>query len=77
MYLHPNPKPHTHRARPSLAQDWGYARPVATPENRAAHGNITRQDVCTCGARRLTNINGRHVERGNWQEPVTPLYDDA
>lgn len=57
-----------HRHRPKVSEDRCYAGPVARPENRAAHGNIVRVDVCACGAVRRTNINGRHVERGPWTE---------
>jgi hypothetical protein len=38
-------------------------------ENRAAHGNITVTEECTaCKQRRRLNINGRHVEFGDWGE---------
>jgi hypothetical protein len=49
----------------------GYSAPVAvhpyTEENPAAHGNICVTEQCTrCGADRLKNINGNHVEYGTW-----------
>ena len=34
--------------------------------NPAAHGNINRIEECTCGARRETNLNGRHRESTGW-----------
>jgi len=50
----------------------GFARDVSvhpyTESNPAAHGNITERVECTaCGARRLENINGRHVEVSPWR----------
>lgn len=44
----------------------GYVGPVSHEDNRAAHGNIMRSEVCRCGAERHVNINGRHVEQGVW-----------
>lgn len=40
--------------------------PVSRDENRAAHGNVCLVETCKCGARRRTNINQRHEERGAW-----------
>lgn len=57
---------HVHRPRPSEATDRGFTAPVSASINQAAHGGITRCDVCACGVRRLTNINGSHIERGPW-----------
>ena len=56
---------HTHQV--SESRDWRYSGPVqgSTP-NEAAHVNIVRIDVCLCGAERHTNINGLHVEQGEW-----------
>jgi hypothetical protein len=49
-------------------EDFGYIGPVAfgDGENRAAHGCITREQRCSCGASRRVNINGWHVEYGPW-----------
>jgi hypothetical protein len=58
---------HAHKAHKT--KDYSFQHSVAVlgePENRAAHGNITRELTCTCGAIRLININGRHVEEGPW-----------
>jgi hypothetical protein len=58
---------HQHRATETTTRP--FAGPVNTRRhNRAAHGNITRIDRCSCGAERRTNINGRHKERGPWKE---------
>lgn len=46
-----------------------FSAPVAQPENRAAHGNIVEHARCACGAVRLRNRNGRHVESSGWIEP--------
>ena len=43
--------------------------PLATAggQNRAAHGGVTSTTECRrCGARRLENHNGHHVELGQW-----------
>lgn len=39
-----------------------------TESNASAHGNITEHVECTaCGARRLENVNGGHVEVSPWR----------
>ncbi len=38
-------------------------------ENSAAHGDICDIETCACGARRETNLNGVHIERGEWIRP--------
>ena len=58
---------HTHRIE--TTQDRPFTGPVVfepAKQKPAAHGNITRIDVCKCGATRRTNINGRATERGPW-----------
>ena len=60
-------KSHTHVAIASrevgfTAQVGGHAAPL----NRAAHGNRTRIETCSCGLIRETNFNGQHEEVGNW-----------
>jgi len=37
--------------------------------NPAAHGGITVREKCACGAVRLVNRNGNHVEIGAWEAP--------
>lgn len=60
---------HVHRAIPAKAHDRPFSGAVAFGygANRKAHGNLTRVDVCTCGAERETNINQQHTEVGVWQ----------
>ena len=60
---------HKHRATDSI--DRPFEGPVRTPENRAAHGNITRTETCRCGATRRTNINQGYMGRGPWIEPAS------
>lgn len=48
------------------SHDYGFCGPVSREENPAAHGNITRVERCRCGAERCININGRHIEQGEW-----------
>ena len=57
---------HRHRAISAQRYVRGFFGPVASPEVRAAHGNVCCIDVCTCGAVRRTNTNGNHAERGPW-----------
>jgi hypothetical protein len=50
----------------------GFSREVSvapyTESNPSAHGNITELAECTaCGARRLENVNGRHLEVSPWR----------
>lgn len=47
-------------------QDFGFTGPVSRDENRSAHGNICQHETCRCGAERRSNINGRHIEQGDW-----------
>lgn len=59
---------HTHRAQRGVSM-----RPFMGParldhQNPAAWGDRTAVSTCKCGAVRLTNYNGPHVERGPWQE---------
>lgn len=45
----------------------GFQGPVSRDENRAAHGNIMVTETCVhCGAERSRNVNGIHVEQGEW-----------
>lgn len=58
---------HTHRVYRS------HERPFMGParldrQNPAAWGDRTVMATCKCGAVRLANYNGPHVERGLWQE---------
>jgi len=60
-------RPHAHAALATKARDVPYGwcvQPWRCVEG--AHGNVTRIDVCRCGAQRQTNINQNHVERGSW-----------
>lgn len=61
----------THRHSAGDVRIRPYAGPVASRENRAAHGNIVEIARCQkCGAERRTNRNGGHVERGAWVTPI-------
>jgi len=59
----------THRHRAEKSTDRPFAGPVARRQTVAAHGNITRIEVCACGAQRSVAINGVHRERGEWLDP--------
>jgi hypothetical protein len=62
----------SHQHRVKTSRDVCFTGPIASAkENRAAHGNITQIDTCQCGAKRKTNINGLHTERGQWFLPPT------
>ena len=59
---------HTHRAVPEFRQELPFVGAVvsARQHNPAAHGGLLVHDTCRCSATRLTNVNGRHIERGRW-----------
>lgn len=50
----------------STGPDRCFSGPVSRDENRAAHGNISYDERCRCGAVRSVNVNGLHVETGPW-----------
>lgn len=64
---------HTHRAVTMLAQEHGWAICVtpqecaANPQRQDAHGNRTRLDTCSCGAKRLAEFNGGRTNYGPWR----------
>lgn len=64
---------HTHKAVAAKATDRGWvacvtpAECASHPHRQEAHGNITRHDVCSCGAIRKTEINGGRRNRGPWE----------
>jgi hypothetical protein len=64
----PVPKPeHKHRAE-RRERERCYEGPANRySENPMAHGGITYDEVCSCGARRAVNVNGMHYERGMWE----------
>lgn len=55
---------HRHRVKDTAVLP--FFGPVSRRENRAAHGGVCLVDHCACGARRMRNVNGRHLERGDW-----------
>jgi hypothetical protein len=65
---------HIHRALPLKSRDFGWTHCVtptpcaARPTRQRAHGNITRRDVCSCGATRETEINTGARNYGPWKE---------
>jgi hypothetical protein len=67
---------HIHKAIPSKSRNRGWVHCVtpelcaADPWRQAAHGNIVRDDVCSCGATRETEINGFHKNYGPWEMDV-------
>jgi hypothetical protein len=65
----------THRHRTIGTTTRCYTGPVRSPENRAAHGNVCHVDRCLCGAERLTNVNGPHVEQSEWSGAVDERAD--
>lgn len=54
----------------------GFSGPVSVrDENRAAHGGICVTQYDRRGRRRLANINGQHMETGEWEQPLCTLGD--
>lgn len=60
-------KMHTHRM--SRTRTLPFRGPVSADQDPRAHGNITVEETCRCGAQRLVNRNQQYVEKGEW-EPV-------
>lgn len=59
-----------HRHRVVETRTYGYSGPVCgADEDPRAHGGVRHVDSCSCGARRVTNSNGRHQEQGPWYVP--------
>lgn len=57
---------HRHRAKKTREQAFtACQRPDRC--NPAAHGNLTVEDTCQCGAVRRTNVNQRAAEIGPWR----------
>lgn len=55
-----------------------FTGPVSSAENPAAHGNVTDTDTCSaCGAQRRTNVNGSHIEEGQWGHSTAEQLDYA
>lgn len=43
-----------------------FFHPVSQDSVVAAHGGVTETLECRCGSRRLVNVNGAHLEYGDW-----------
>jgi len=60
-----------HYHHPSYEPPAPYHRCVAPGACvQAAHGGHRLRQECDCGALRVVNINGRHVEHGPWADAV-------
>jgi len=58
---------HKHRTKQRIERC--FSGPVESDRpNPRAHGWVTVEQVCRCGAVRLVNLNQREVEAGYWQE---------
>jgi hypothetical protein len=58
---------HTHRASKTESETYGWSHCVVHGScNGGSHGGVTFVDHCTCGAKRYTESNGRHIGRGPW-----------
>jgi hypothetical protein len=63
---------HRHRAQHTVPRPYsGPVRTRSSDQNEAAHGGIRYDETCSCGAKRSTNVNGRHRELGPWISKVT------
>jgi len=55
-------KKSTHRHRAGRREYVCFRRPVeGAKQNRAALGGTCRIEVCSCGAVRVTDVNGLHI----------------
>lgn len=59
-----------HRHRVKHSHDRAFAGSIRDHrtgrENPRAHGNITREEECACGATRLSNLNAGATESTGW-----------
>lgn len=59
-------KNHLHAVKTTRSLPFGGAIYSAARPNPKAHGGVTIEATCRCGAVRLTNANQGYVERGAW-----------
>ena len=61
---------HRHKAIKSMRKEsaWQYcvAPDKCKGNDETAHGNIVREDVCLCGAVRLSEVNGGRTNFAQW-----------
>jgi hypothetical protein len=60
---------HKHRAKTNTVRPFAGGL-VSDRPDPGAHGWTTVYSVCSCGAERRSNVNGRFTEFGYWLEPV-------
>lgn len=65
-------KTHKHKPVPELTVERPFSGPVSRDEYRRAHGGVCFVEKCQCGLTRMTNVNGRHVEQGEWTRDRLP-----
>ena len=58
---------HTHKEISSTTRGWTHCV-NGDGCSGAAHGGVTYREVCSCGAERLVESNGRHRNEGPWLE---------
>jgi hypothetical protein len=58
---------HKHRTASTFERCWSSCV-VATLHDPAAHGNITTEEHCRCGARRFSERNQGYRSSGTWTE---------
>ena len=57
-----------HRHKIHLRVDRPFSGPVESDKaNPRAHGWVTQEQVCRCGAKRFVNVNQQEAEIGYWQ----------
>ena len=59
---------HKHKTQSKTTIGYRYPVGPASRQDERAHGGVCHVETCACGAQRETNANGRHVERGFWQQ---------
>ena len=59
---------HRHRPKGDAIDVYSYTGPIdgACRPNPRAHGNVCYVERCSCGARRVTNVNTGEREYGPW-----------
>lgn len=59
-----------HKHKASTSRTTAFLGPVGPAEDQdpCAHGGISYLQRCACGATRRVNVNGSHIEMGEWVE---------
>jgi hypothetical protein len=57
---------HKHRAKDTRETCWSYCVAPHKSHDERTHGNIVRVKTCSCGARKMDEINGGQTVTSGW-----------